>query len=140
MTPSHQERRGAAAVEFGLTMPVLLLLLAGIVDGGFLMSRHHVLARTARDAARIGATTVEDYPADGSQIEAAAEDFVNMTVQYAGLDPDKVQADAQWKLINNRRWIHLRITAEHEPLFPFSPFLGPLEHEFWMITQEQDSE
>ena len=50
--PRGQRERGAAAVEFALVVPLLLLLLFGIVDFGFLLNRNTVLANAAREGVR----------------------------------------------------------------------------------------
>jgi Flp pilus assembly protein TadG len=52
---SRKSQRGAAALEFALVFPVLLLLLVGIVDFGMLMSTQSVVANAAREGARTAA-------------------------------------------------------------------------------------
>ena len=52
---SHKLQRGAAALEFALVFPVLLLLLVGMVDCGLLMSTQAVVANAAREGARTAA-------------------------------------------------------------------------------------
>jgi Flp pilus assembly protein TadG len=54
---SRKSQRGAAALEFALVFPVLLLLLVGIVDFGMLMSTQSVVANAAREGARTAALT-----------------------------------------------------------------------------------
>lgn len=48
----RREQRGAAAVEFALVVPILLLLLFGIMDFGYLINRASMINNAARDAAR----------------------------------------------------------------------------------------
>ena len=50
MRPSRE--RGAAAVEFGLILPVLLLLVGGIIDFGIMYNRQILLTNAARDGVR----------------------------------------------------------------------------------------
>jgi Flp pilus assembly protein TadG len=47
--------RGAAAVEFALVMPVLLLLVFGIVDAGRLLNMQLALTQAAREGVRVAA-------------------------------------------------------------------------------------
>jgi Flp pilus assembly protein TadG len=46
-------QKGAELVEFALTFPLLLLVVLGIVDFGFLFQRYEVLTNAAREGARI---------------------------------------------------------------------------------------
>jgi Flp pilus assembly protein TadG len=60
------EERGAALVEFALVLPLLLVVIAGIVDFGFAFQRSEILANAAREGARLGSlqgftgTVIED--------------------------------------------------------------------------------
>ena len=45
--------RGAELVEFALVLPLLLLLVLGIVDFGFLFQRFEVVTNAAREGARL---------------------------------------------------------------------------------------
>lgn len=47
--------RGAELVEIALVMPVLLLMLAGIFDVGFLLNHYTVATNAAREGARVAA-------------------------------------------------------------------------------------
>jgi len=59
--------RGAELIEFALALPVLLLLVLGMVDFGFLFQRYEVLTNADREGARIavlpGAYTTADVQA-----------------------------------------------------------------------------
>jgi Flp pilus assembly protein TadG len=49
---AHREERGAAAVEFALVMPLLLIVLFGIVDYGLFFSNSLAARQGVREAAR----------------------------------------------------------------------------------------
>ena len=49
-----KKRRGQALVEFALVLPILLSLLVGIVDIGFLYNHQLTLTNAAREGARMG--------------------------------------------------------------------------------------
>ena len=54
---SRKSQRGAAAVEFAIVLPVLMLMLVGIVDFGLVMGAQSQLSNAAREGGRAGALT-----------------------------------------------------------------------------------
>jgi Flp pilus assembly protein TadG len=69
--PNARGKRGTAALEYGLIVPVLLLFLLGIIDMGRLMWSYTFLARAVEVGARCGAINTTDCETD-AQIQAAA--------------------------------------------------------------------
>ena len=49
-----RSERGAELIEFALTLPLLLLLVLGIIEFGFLFQEYEVVTNAAREGARIG--------------------------------------------------------------------------------------
>lgn len=58
--PTRTARRGANAIEFALILPVLITMMAGIMEYGWYFSQMVALSAATNDAARAGATTPED--------------------------------------------------------------------------------
>jgi Flp pilus assembly protein TadG len=56
-TPNGGRERGAALVELALVTPLLLVVIAGIVDFGFAFQRYEVITNAAREGARLSALT-----------------------------------------------------------------------------------
>jgi Flp pilus assembly protein TadG len=54
MRPTLRPRRGQALVEFAMVLPLLLALVTGIVDIGFLYHHQLLLTDAAREGARLG--------------------------------------------------------------------------------------
>ncbi|HJW31585.1 MAG TPA: TadE family protein [Saprospiraceae bacterium] len=52
--PMIRERKGAAAVEFALVLPLLFLLVFGIVEWGLYLFNRHVITDASREGARKG--------------------------------------------------------------------------------------
>jgi Flp pilus assembly protein TadG len=48
-----RSQKGAELIEFALVLPLLLLLVLGIVDFGFLFQRYEVVTNAAREGARL---------------------------------------------------------------------------------------
>lgn len=80
--------RGAAAVEFALVLPVLLLILFGIIDFGRALNAQITLTQAAREGARLAALGQPDVV---SRTQAAATGLspvsVNMASCPAGAGP-----------------------------------------------------
>lgn len=58
-----KREEGQAMVEFALILPILILVLAGIIDFGWLFGNHIVASNACRDAARYTAVHYADNPA-----------------------------------------------------------------------------
>lgn len=48
-----RDQRGVVAVEFALVMPVLLLLVFGVIECGFMLNRDMIVGNASRDGARL---------------------------------------------------------------------------------------
>jgi hypothetical protein len=53
LTRRARSERGAELIEFALVFPVLLMVVLGIVDFGFMFQRMEVVTNAAREGARI---------------------------------------------------------------------------------------
>jgi hypothetical protein len=73
---------GAAAVEFALLLPLLLLLVFGTIDFGYLVNRNTVLNNAAREGVRQGI-----FEPDPATIEARVRE-VTSTLDQAKLEID----------------------------------------------------
>ena len=69
---SRSGERGAALVEFALVAPLLLVVIAGIVDFGFLFQRYEVVTNAAREGARLG--SLPGYVTCGNPVSAPGVD------------------------------------------------------------------
>jgi Flp pilus assembly protein TadG len=67
-----RSQRGAELVEFALTFPLLLLVVLGIMDFGFLFQQYEVVTNAAREGARIA--VLPGYSA--ADVEARVEQYL----------------------------------------------------------------
>src|SRR5215470_20320242 len=68
---SKASDRGAAAVEFALVLPLLLILIFGIIDFGRMLNAKITLTEAAREGAR--ATALVGGDAGASRVRTAAD-------------------------------------------------------------------
>lgn len=57
---NRRGRRGQALVEFAFVIPVFLLVLAGIVDAGFMLYSRMTVINAAREGARAAVTQIDN--------------------------------------------------------------------------------
>jgi hypothetical protein len=80
--------RGAELVEFALVMPLLLLMLAALLDVGFLINNYAIVTNAAREGARLASIpgwSTED-------VEARVNEYIG----GAGLPTDGVDTDVDF--------------------------------------------
>ena len=115
-------QEGAAAVEFALILPLLILLVLGGMDLGHRYYMQHLITNASREGARYAAkytgtaaaptsTAVSDYvklPAPGLDYNAFNLTNLTVTTVYAGTFPNKiatvtVTADKHWWVLGTFR-------------------------------------
>jgi Flp pilus assembly protein TadG len=84
MTRIRRAARGQALVEFALILPLLVLLLVGILDGGRLVYAYHTVNNAAREAGR---QAIVDQTLSHVQERGAGHAVA------LGIDPDDVTVD-----------------------------------------------
>lgn len=65
-------QRGVAALEFGLILPLLIVILAGIIDYGHIYFVRLSMSNAAREGARVGVTLDADEAAAAAVAAATA--------------------------------------------------------------------
>jgi Flp pilus assembly protein TadG len=79
--PKTPRDRGAAAVEFALLFPVLLLIVFGIIDFGRALNAQITLTQAAREGARLAAV---GQPNVVARTQAAAVGLTPVSVSVTG--------------------------------------------------------
>jgi hypothetical protein len=75
----RSDRAGAAAVEFALVMPLLIVLVFGIIDFGRVWQRQQVITDTAREGARRAVVR------DGADKQTVVVELIQDRLTVAGL-------------------------------------------------------
>jgi Flp pilus assembly protein TadG len=112
-----QNERGAALVEFALTLPLMLLLLVGIMDFGMAFQRYNALNNAAREGARMavlpGYAVADVQERVSAYLTAAGVSGTPTTTATLGIiTPASGPAFGAWTVT---------VTMD----YPF-PFLGPI--------------
>jgi hypothetical protein len=132
-------RRGAAAVEFALCLPVILLVIAAIVDLTAYLELLQLTSRAARDGARIGSTFIEGDSPTGDGIEGAAREQAELLLEEAGRAcATGCEVSAAWVRIDDAMFVRVTVAYPYEPIVGLSTFLAErATSEFVMLTQQQ---
>lgn len=99
-------QRGAAAVEFGLILPLLLAVVLGIMDYGYVYFVQLTMTNAAREGARKGA--VADEATAAAEAEAAARAYMG---SIASTVTTRLEHDAQ---------LNARVVRVNVAIDPFS--------------------
>lgn len=109
---NNEKQKGQAIVEFALLVPVLLILLCGIIEVGFLISDQLLTMHGSREGARYGAVIVADYEDD---YDWMISDYVEQVVP--SLKSDRLTVTA----IKVNGDIDIKVTVSYN-----HPYLTPL--------------
>lgn len=105
----RRQTAGTAAIELGLVLPLLLIILVGIIDYGQIHFTRLTMTNAAREGARVGVT----LPA--AQAEAAAIAAADQYLDRAGVEAT-VEATTP---SDGDPTVTVTITID-----PFSPLIG----------------
>lgn len=95
---SRPSERGAAIIEMALVTPLLLLLLLGIVEFGYLFAQYNEIRHAAREGARYAAVSNPDRDGGGvgnSDVLDAVCDSLNLPGSTVTVSITKVDENGQ---------------------------------------------
>ncbi len=141
MSPTvRKTRRGNAAIEFALLLPVVITLFGSIIDLSLYVTRAHVIQRVARDAARVGSATLESTTVHtGAGIKAAAIAEATTSLSTAGIACGAgCTVTAEWRTISGTKVIFVSVKYPFTAIMGIIPALpNQIRADFTMMTQEQ---
>ncbi|MFN7979724.1 MAG: TadE/TadG family type IV pilus assembly protein [Vicinamibacterales bacterium] len=112
-----KSERGAELIEMAIALPLLLLVVMGIVDFGFLFQRYLVLTNAAMEGARVA--VLPGYSSSDAQSRATA-------YARAGGVPGTVSATASPVSLpgaNGGSWPGVRVVVTYEYRYQY---IGPI--------------
>ncbi len=134
----RRSRRGVSTIEFAMSLPIVLLMLAMIADGCLAMLHKHALSRAVRDGARVASSVTERIPATGDDIESAAILYTQASLETSGFTTGDVVVTSTWDTSAALARIEVVGGLRYRPLMGrWSPFKQVIVQEFSMITVEQ---
>jgi Flp pilus assembly protein TadG len=95
----RNQRRGATAVEFAVTAPIVFFLLLATMVGSLGVFRYHQVAALAREGARWASVHGSQYEEDTGNPAATPEDVFNTVILPAAttLKPEHLTCQVTWE-------------------------------------------
>ncbi|PIE73703.1 MAG: hypothetical protein CSA20_01895 [Deltaproteobacteria bacterium] len=113
-----ENQKGAAAVEFALVVPVLLLILFATIEYGWYLTNNMVLINAVADGARAGVKAREWENED-------PEDFARKAVLNAmWLSKNAVSSHLEIEILDDAPPRRLSVKAIDVPYSPLTGYLG----------------
>jgi Flp pilus assembly protein TadG len=81
-------RRGASAVEFALTLPLLIVMISAIVDLTWFLQQETSLLQGVREGVRVGASTVAENDPLGTARLHTEDALKSLGIDCAAVDCD----------------------------------------------------
>jgi Flp pilus assembly protein TadG len=126
----RKRQEGVAAVEFAITLPILLLLMVGVTELGRALVRYNALTKTVHDGARYAAAYALLGTTGNVNVDAQLQTEVRNLIVYgnkagagqpvlAGLLPTQIQ-------VVDAGGDEVRVDVS----YPYQPLLGPVLPDF----------
>ena len=129
-TPKKNER-GAAAVEFALILPLLMLLIFGGIEFGLVMFNKQILTNASREAARAGIVVIDEDP-DGNRLRVLDSEINSVVSNYCAshlvtFDPDGLPPEVVVEHLDGQKFgDNLTVTVRYAYEFLLVPNLRSL--------------
>lgn len=124
---SRRRDDGAAAVEFALVVPLLLILVFGMITYGYLLSFRQGMSQGASEGARAGAVWAAAYQTtqDSDRIAAAKTQVDNALSSYGVSCASGATCNVTIAPCGNAKCVTVQVTYPYgtDPLTPSFPFV-----------------
>jgi len=130
-----RQRRGASAVEFVLTLPVLFGIFAAIMEYGWFLLEYNSVIQAVRDGTRLGVAT----PMDNDPTDTALDRTQTILLGF-GIEcdtDDGCDLEAAIDTTGSLDILTVTILLEYDPLIGFIPTPEAFSSTFTMAMEEQ---
>lgn len=127
-----RSRRGSNAVEFALILPILITLLAGIVEWGWTLNQQMMVVQAAREGARAGVSTPRD-----DDPETAAQARVVQSLNDMGLNGGAATVTVSIVGAYPDELLQVNLALPHQPIIGLVPIPVDLKAALTMRLEEQ---
>lgn len=129
-----RSRRGSTVAEFGIWLPVMVIIFSGMVDLSWQLSQYQTLVRITRDTARVAAATYENpqYEEPGALSIPAGEDYANDACTLMNMDDCDITVE---RIDGTPPVMRVQIRYEVAPIVGILPLENEVNSEFSMAYE-----
>lgn len=125
-------RRGSSAIEFALTLPILVLLLCSVMEWGWYFMQQMSVMDAVREGTRVGAATAQDDDPAG-----IASEWVYASLADSTLDATDGAVQAEILGAWPDELLQVTFRMPYPELLGFVPTPGSLGHVMTMRLEDQ---
>lgn len=129
-------RRGAAAVEFALTLPIVLVVATAILDYSWFLNRSADVLTAVREGARHGATIEQDDDPVGEAIARTTASLANYGVECGG----GCEVNAELRELDGLATIYVEARVAYEPMVGLVPTPENMGATLTMALEDQSED
>jgi Flp pilus assembly protein TadG len=126
--PNRSHLRGQAVVEFALVVPLLILMMLGIIEMGWVVRNSVTISNAAREGSRAAALGKKTTDISTRITNYASDLTTSVTMQYStdnGANWQNWPADgATYNGVTSGNLIQITVTTTHQQLTHFIPYLS----------------
>ncbi|HEX3698708.1 MAG TPA: TadE/TadG family type IV pilus assembly protein [Polyangia bacterium] len=127
-------RRGAAAVEFALVLPLFVAVLFGVIEYGWVFYQNFSVASAVRDGLRVGVTVAAAATPDpGTTAVKRTQDLLT----GVGINPAGVTINAIYNGSTPSKTLTLSATMPYKALIGFVPVPSKIAYSMTMLLELQ---
>ncbi|MEA2696600.1 MAG: hypothetical protein QOI66_871 [Myxococcales bacterium] len=127
-------RRGAAAVEFALVLPLFVAVLFGVIEYGWVFYQHFGVASAVRDGLRVGATVPQNANPDP---KTTAVKRTQDLLAGVGINAASVTINAKYFGSSPSKTLTISATMPYKPLIGFVPVPANISYAMTMMLELQ---
>ncbi|HXI55646.1 MAG TPA: TadE family protein [Polyangia bacterium] len=130
----RDSRRGAAAVEFALVLPLFAVVLFGMIEYGWFFYQQFGVASAVRDGLRVGATVSQNANPDP---KTTAVKRTQTLMAGVGINAASVSINALYFGSSPSKTMTLSATMPYKPLIGFVPVPKSISYSMTMMLELQ---
>jgi Flp pilus assembly protein TadG len=134
-SPSRRDRRGSAAVEFALMLPVVMLISSAVLDYSWYLHRSADVLTAVRDGVRFGATVTQTADPTSEAIDRTTTSLGDMGITCgSGTDCD---VSAELDAVSGMVVLRVTSRVDYTPIIGLVPTPESMSATLVMALEDQ---